>query len=80
MEYVKGTENIVADFLSRPNNPVVETINSIHLEVFDIPTLIEAQSTDDSIQNLMNSSTNFKKYRTYSQRLSVNQVAIIFVL
>ena len=46
IEFVKGEENIIADFLSRPPDGTTVKVNSIHIEQFDLDMLANEQSAD----------------------------------
>ena len=46
--YIKGEDNLVADYFSRPTNT-----NAISVDVFDLDTIATKQLTDDNIQQLI---------------------------
>ena len=60
VEYIKGKQNTVADFLSRKETTRVSAIKS---DVFDIASLTEAQKSNIEIQELMKETEQFKIIR-----------------
>ena len=46
MEYVRGEENVIADFLSRPFANTSVNVNHIHIEQFDLDMLANEQAND----------------------------------
>ena len=90
--YVKGKDNIVADFISRsiPETPVYKMVNSSAIEFYsllhDIPELIAMQKADKHLGAVIqyltqsNSTDNRgvnKSYRRCLQRLSINSDGIL---
>jgi len=55
IEYLKGNENVVADFLSR-----AEPVEAIHLDLFDFEALSSEQQTDPEIVQLTAGKKNFQ--------------------
>lgn len=64
IDYVKGSENIVADFLSR-----AETVDAVHLDVFDIDSLIEEQKNDPEISEIVSGKSNFERQKWNNKEL-----------
>jgi len=60
LDYVKGSENVTADFLSRPNARSINNVNNIHIEQFDLAILAEAQQNNKELNAFIQGKTNFK--------------------
>jgi transposase InsO family protein len=56
LEYIKGDQNVVADFLSRKDSVAVSAVT---IDTFDLESLVTAQKDDREIQQLVQNSAQF---------------------
>jgi cleavage and polyadenylation specificity factor subunit 1 len=69
LHYVKGSDNVLSDALSRISIPSTglaldvedhqPMVNAVHVDLFDFPTLAEAQSSDPEIQEFISRLQTF---------------------
>jgi cleavage and polyadenylation specificity factor subunit 1 len=73
LEYIRGEDNVVADFFSRPAD-----VSSVQVDLFDLETMAKNQKGDEEVKklskiNYMFQSTQLRKNKSFAKPAMITQ-------